>query len=806
MTASGSGFDNSAWVGLYQSASGSTIPAAGPNTTLMFDPKVAQACYNAVHDFLGNVETMMNTIGYFNNPPQKPLLSISGNYHEETLASAKAFRELLAGKWTELYNTLYEHKLILTDMGATFEEATHNFQANENQTATNFGALDPNKTDTFKTTEYLTSDTTTVPAYSASGPAPLGGSGTNLLTPDTYAASIASLAETADSFSWQQLKYIADCIGYNRDSMHDAINGWHNIQITWMGYAHTFQQNIAAAMNSGAWTGESATAAVNAVDNYVNGAVTALGQTINAMYNALVDLASLQNKIYDWMPGKGFRLTAGGTYPWGYLNNGKLCSKTKLANAWTLGKVHNEFNLLYAPGLQKIAAVIPTFSDPGTTTASGPNGGSGSQTPDPNTISGPNGLSGPYYTTYNYNGLSGPGDPNAAYVSGFNDGYASGYAAAYAADHNGSSGPQTASGPTGPTNSNPLETATGGSGSGSGNTDPSSALGPSGNTSPTGSGSGLGSSPSSYGSPLQTATGGSGSSSNPYGSNTPTTNGSGSGLGNTQSSYGTPLQSAVGGSGSGVGNGNTQSSYGTPLQSATGSTGPGTTGGSGSSSTSGSDGSSGHDGSSGSDGTSGSDGGSGNYFGSYSASGSTTDQLSFLTEALQLIGSGVPGLEQIGQQMMAQLPQALQQLGQQYQSGMASLHQTLTEAARTLGDHGQAIAHDVSTALHNAGEDIQRAATEAIWGTEQDSDLFPRTSLEGQLYATPLGTTGPEGPGHPAFRAGIPQDTTSIPHQPVAGLAAGGITGPGAVRFDIAGFEANAGSGPIMFGTPEENA
>ncbi|MBO0882400.1 MAG: hypothetical protein J2P17_19105, partial [Mycobacterium sp.] len=89
---SGSGFDDSAWPGLYTSASGAN------NTYLLFDPDVAKAAYNACSTLLGNIETMMNTI----QPAewQRPIgpvvaIDISAGWGDDSLPSAAAFRKYL---------------------------------------------------------------------------------------------------------------------------------------------------------------------------------------------------------------------------------------------------------------------------------------------------------------------------------------------------------------------------------------------------------------------------------------------------------------------------------------------------------------------------------------------------------------------------------------------------------------------------------------------------------------------------------------------------------------------------------------
>ncbi|MBO0882401.1 MAG: hypothetical protein J2P17_19110, partial [Mycobacterium sp.] len=128
---------------------------------------------DACSTLLGNIETMMNTIqetGPGWHGPKQPLLSYKATtepqagiapyyvantnqdiYALESLTSATEFRDYLVGKWQELDNTLYEHKLIVTKMAETFVEASNNYINNDQDAGQTFTRLDPNHIDPAKT-------------------------------------------------------------------------------------------------------------------------------------------------------------------------------------------------------------------------------------------------------------------------------------------------------------------------------------------------------------------------------------------------------------------------------------------------------------------------------------------------------------------------------------------------------------------------------------------------------------------------------------------------------------------------------
>ncbi|MBO0878842.1 MAG: hypothetical protein J2P17_00295 [Mycobacterium sp.] len=455
---SGSGLDNSAWPGLYTSASGAK------NTYLLFDPWVAKAAYDACSTLLGNIETMMNTIqetGPGWHGPLVPLFTTTSDYYTDALTSAKQFREYLVGKWQELDNTLYEHKLIVTKMAETFVEASNNYINNDHHSGQNFPRLDPGHIDPANTDTLSVSLSSPVPDWSTyNSSSGFNGTGTDLLQPDPYAASIADTAEDASGFGIWEFWYIGQSIDNSRPDVQSTADQWRTLQTTWNEWAHDFHTDMQAALASGKWTGEGATAATTAVNNYVNGAVTALGQTLGAMADAITELQSLLNNIEAWTPASNWTDDSLGDIA-GALHNGHLMSKSGGGGYYGISDLQTLFNENYKPGLQKVAAVIPLFDDPGTAKPAASGSGSGPATSgpgDPGT-SGPgdSGGSGPEGTgpsLYNRSrgkdnfGGSGPGDSgnngggDGDWASGFN----AGYAARAAQDQQ-----QSATGPAGPT-------------------------------------------------------------------------------------------------------------------------------------------------------------------------------------------------------------------------------------------------------------------------------------------------------------------------------------------------------------------
>ena len=392
-TASGPvGTDDSDWPGLR---------TAAQEGQLQFDPSVAVACYKACSTMIGNIESLMNTIAATTPSPSAPLFTSIINYDTDAVPSPSNFRTLLTGKWTDLYNHLYQHKLILTDMGETFVSAANAYKGAEVVSADSFTTLDPGSTSTIHPTLSLPSPpdwSSTYASGSSSGSYSLGGSGSsaNLVGADNYATTIADTAEDGTSFNLANFYCIGQSITTNSNNLADAAAQWNAVQIAWNNWAIDYHQAMQNALNSGAWTGNAATAAINAVTNYTSGAVPALGQTMGAMYQTLLELASLLNYLSGLMPTSGEFTEAGGTITGMTITNGNGSYETGSGCNPAdndVSTIQQAWSQAYPPGLRQIAAITPAFSDPGTTTTSGPaaSGNSGSG----NNGNGNNGSSGP---------------------------------------------------------------------------------------------------------------------------------------------------------------------------------------------------------------------------------------------------------------------------------------------------------------------------------------------------------------------------------------------------------------------------
>ncbi|MFI5779351.1 hypothetical protein [Nocardia sp. NPDC051570] len=609
-----SGTDTSTWKGL------------ADNGELKFDSSVAQECLTACQTLLGNIETMMNSIGGLKSPAE-PLFTKISDTGTDTVDTPTRYRKLLNDKWTELHDTLDQHKQLLNTVGDTFIHAAKAYGNSEHDSALTFD--DPNKTGT------ITIDSTgtiTPPAWStyssgSSGSSGASGSsGSTTITPDDYATTIADAAEDGTSFGLEQFYYIDKSIIANRNDLTAAAEQWQSVQRTWDGWAMDFHTHMKAALTSGNWTGKAAPAASTAIDNYVNGAVTQLGKSMSAMYKTIVTLDSLLTDIANTITKE--LDTAATKAENATFNRKDGCC----ADSYAITDLQDYWSKTYPPGLHKIATLTPAFKDPATITKNG-SGGSGS---------------------------------------------------------GGGSG------------------GSGGSGSGGGSG---------------GSGSGGGSG------------GGSGS-------------GGGDSGGGGKSGGGGGDDSGSGGGDSGGGD---KSGGGGGDESGGGSGGSGAGGGKG------------HGGSgSGGSGGSGASGGSGSFGAGTGASGSAGDLLSLFGEVLQLLSSGIPGLMQLGSQLLQQLPPGLQQLGQAFQSGMLTFGQAMNAAATEVGKDVQ---------------DLQKGFDRDLRRVERDLGILPAddpgSPVEPHILAGPLGPTGPLSPGVEFSRASAPFEAQpTAPTDVVAGVAA----------------------------------
>ncbi|WP_281066202.1 hypothetical protein [Nocardia albiluteola] len=366
----GIGTDTSAWPTLGQTAK---------KGDLTFNSTVAQDCVNACQTLLATIESTMNTIAGRPNPsPNLPLITTTAATDDPSseVGSAHRFRNHLITKWTDLYNTLYEHTLILNDMADTFVTAGNNYAAAEHASTVTF--TNPHSTATGPNTP-TTSDIT--PSESDwSAPTPTTG-----ITPDTQAAAIAAGAEDGTSWHRADFYYIGHSISENRHALSDATKQWSSLKTTWVDATDTFSTKIRNALKSENWTGPGATAALTAIDNYYNGAVNQLSLNIEAMTNTLTKLIDLLAKIPYYMPNDP------DGYDYGHCHR----SVSYFQDHW-----HDN----YVVGLPQIAKLTPTFTDPGTATGPNANGSSGSSSgpnaTGPTSSSGPNGNS------------SGPGNNN----------------------------------------------------------------------------------------------------------------------------------------------------------------------------------------------------------------------------------------------------------------------------------------------------------------------------------------------------------------------------------------------------------
>ncbi|WP_216897433.1 hypothetical protein [Nocardia alni] len=796
MTASGTGTDDSQWPNLKTQAN---------DGDLMFNSAVAVTCYNACSTLLGNIESMMNSVGSLTTPA-KPLVTTNSNPDTDSLGSAASFRTLLKDKWTDLYNDLYQHKLIVTDMGETFEAAANAYTSSDNTSADTFNTLDPGSTGSVtidnSSSEVSAPDYNSTYGSGSSGSTgySLGGTGSaDLVSADSYATTIADEAEDGTSFSLDDFFHIGQSIDDNDPSLSSAAEQWNSLQTTWDSWATTFHEDMQQALNSGEWSGSGASAAVSAVDSYVNGAVTSLGQTMGAMYKTIVELLSLLQAIYKQMPTEYQYDYASGTGTYsgsGYTGDGTYYTQSGChSTSHDVSTLQQIWSSLYPPGLQKVAAITPAFSDPGTQSSSGASGSStgssgssgsssgasgasgsssgssgsssgssGSSSGSSGSSSGSSGSSSGSSGSSSGSGSGSSGSDSSAsgssstsgsgsssgsgYSAGYSAGYTAGYAAGEAAEASGSSGSSSSSTGSSDSSTGSSTSSTGSSSTGSSDSSTGS------------SSSSTGSSDSSTGSTYTSSTGSSDSSTG-SGTSTTTTSSTGSSsssTGSSDSSTGSTYTSSTGSSDSSTGSGTS-----TTTTSSTGSSSSST--GSSDSSTGSSNSSSGSsDSSSGSGSGSSSSTSTGTSTGTTSSSssgssGSSSDELGTLAEALELLSSGVPALEQLGQQLLNELPQALQHLAEQYEHGVLSLQQTLHDAARDVGANIQHLGHDAEHALGLSG---------------------------------PSGPTGPQSPQQALFRASVSSDSAQmIPSHVTAGLAATGHAGGGADP----GTTTSAGSG-----------
>src|SRR6266568_4545026 len=405
----------------------SPFAALKDESDLQFNSEVAGTCYAACQTLLTNIETMMNTIATYNSPSQ-PLVTVNNDPTIESLHSAAEFRALLVSKWGQLYSDLYQHKLIVTDMADTFANAAHTYASTEGGSTILFKALETGNTGTITVDDSALATPNDWSSYAsgASGAYTIGsGSSTaDLVTADPQAASKAGDAEDGSSFSLNQFVAIANSIRANEQVLAGAADQWDSIQSTWSGWTTAFTQGMQYAMDSGEWTGDGATTAVQAVTDYVEGAVPALGQTMNAMYKTETELLSLLHAIYEEMPTNYSitSITTGNNTTYsgdGTLGNGSYTHGCH-SESMSLHVLAKSWNKLYPPGLQQIAAITPAFSDPGTTTS----GDSGSGSSDTSTTTSGDSGSGSSDTS---------SDTSDTYDSGYSAGYDAGYDAGYEA-------------------------------------------------------------------------------------------------------------------------------------------------------------------------------------------------------------------------------------------------------------------------------------------------------------------------------------------------------------------------------------
>jgi hypothetical protein len=134
--------------------------------------------------------------------------------------------------------------------------------------------------------------------------------------------------------------------------------------------------------------------------------------------------------------------------------------------------------------------------------------------------------------------------------------------------------------------------------------------------------------------------------------------------------------------------------------------------------------------------------------------------MSLFADVLQLLNSGVPGLEQLGQQLLQQLPGSLQQLGAAFQQGTLNIQQAMHAAATDVGNQIHGLANQVGQGLAGlAGASI---------GPMNHGHQIPRASA-------PSNSPTPASPAIPAARAGSAAPAASsggrllrIPAQPAA--------------------------------------
>jgi hypothetical protein len=129
--------------------------------------------------------------------------------------------------------------------------------------------------------------------------------------------------------------------------------------------------------------------------------------------------------------------------------------------------------------------------------------------------------------------------------------------------------------------------------------------------------------------------------------------------------------------------------------------------------------------------------------------------LTLFAEAMQLLGSGIPALQQLGSQLLQQLPAGLQQLGQDFQNGTLTLQQAFGAASAEVG-----------TNIHG----LEQYADYQLRGIAKDLGIFPPSVTEAVGLAGPAGPTGPLSP-EPAFsRASARTEfTPAVPDNVVAG-------------------------------------
>src|SRR6266568_5663865 len=245
--------DNTGWASLYTAAS---------NGQLMLESGIAAKCAQYV-------ENMLNSVVGVNN-------WIAKNYQQGSpvFASTPSGEELQAMFGfifsAEVPHLMEQHAAVLTDMGNTFVAAGKQYANAENISAANFESIsfdDPSGGEPSGAPEPQT-----IPTL-------FRGSSFS----DTATQTTAITPEEGGNFTWPELYAIGQSI--DPQAVADAAGVWYWLAGSLAANFSTLGSNITSVADQ--WTGEGATSAINATQNYVS-ASTVLTDGMNKYGHVLL--------------------------------------------------------------------------------------------------------------------------------------------------------------------------------------------------------------------------------------------------------------------------------------------------------------------------------------------------------------------------------------------------------------------------------------------------------------------------------------------------------------------------------------